>query len=155
MNHSLRGIVSVLSGTCTLSEAMKSSGVKGLGFLSRGPDVSNPSEVLNSVGFSKLVEYLSGKFDRIIIDSPPVTSVTDAQILSAICDITILVLRAEKSTRKTSLQARQSLVNVGAHILGAVVNDAPKTDQYGYYSRYGYYYGDHNNDKNLKKVEAM
>ncbi len=66
--------------------------------------------------------------------------VTDAQILGAICDITLLVLRAEKSTRKFSQQARDGLLSVGAHILGAVVNDVSrKNGRYGYYSSYSYY----------------
>jgi Mrp family chromosome partitioning ATPase len=68
--------------------------------------------------------------------------VTDSQILAAICDITLLVLRAEKSTRKISQQARDGLLSVGARILGAVVNDVSrKSGRYGYYSGYGYSYG--------------
>ena len=74
----------------------------------------------------------------VIIDAPPIMPVTDAQILAAICDITLLVLRAEKSTRKTSQQARDGLLSVGANILGALVNDVPKKGRYGYYRGYGY-----------------
>jgi len=76
----------------------------------------------------------------VIIDSPPVGPVADAQILAAFCDAVLLVLRAEKSTRRHSRQARDSLLGVGAHILGAVVNDVRhKHGKYGYYSAYAYY----------------
>jgi Mrp family chromosome partitioning ATPase len=53
-----------------------------------------------------------------------------------------LVLKAETSTRRHSQQARDSLLSVGAHILGAIVNDvSQKRGHYGYYSDYGYYRG--------------
>jgi len=138
-----KGLSSVLAGTTTLEEAIQPTKVKGLELLPCGPDVPNPSEILNSETFAKTLEHLStNKYDRIIIDSPPVMPVTDAQILAAICDITLVVLRAEKSTRKFSQQARDGLLSVGAHILGAVVNDVSrKGGRYGYYSGYGYYYG--------------
>jgi len=90
---------------------------------------------------------LSEQYDRVIIDSPPVGPVADSQILAAICDVTLLVLRAEKSTRRGSQQARDSLVSVGGHLLGAVVNDVPrKRGRYGHYGSYGYY-----GDKEKKK----
>jgi Mrp family chromosome partitioning ATPase len=95
--------------------------------------------MLNSEVFTDIMAELSLKYDRILVDSPPVMPVTDACILGAICDVTLLVLRAEKSTRKSAQQARDGLLSVGAHILGAIVNDVPrKKGRYGYYN-YGYY----------------
>lgn len=138
-NHQDIGLSSVLTGTTTLEEAIQPTEIKGLELLMCGPDVPNPSEILNSESFAKLLELLSNKYDRVIIDSPPVMPVTDAQILGAICDITLLVLRAEKSTRKNSQQARDGLLSVGARVLGAVINDVPRKSRYGYYSGYGYY----------------
>ncbi len=139
VNHHDKGLSSVLAGATTLEEAIQLTKVRSLELLMCGPEVPNPSEILNSDSFAKLLELLSNRYDRVIIDSPPVMPVTDAQILAAICNITLLVLRAEKSTRKTSQQARDGLVSVGAHILGAVVNDVSKKSHYGYYSGYGYY----------------
>ena len=138
-NHRDSGLSSVLAGATTLEDAIMPTEVKGLELLPCGLDVPNPSEMLNSESFAKLLELLSNKYDRVIIDSPPVMPVTDAQILGATCDITILVLRAEKSTRKTSQQARDGLLSVGAHLLGVVVNDVPRKSRYGYYGGYGYY----------------
>ncbi|MBA7506216.1 hypothetical protein ES706_04897 [subsurface metagenome] len=139
VDHQDKGLSSVLAGTTILEETIQPTKVKGLELLMCGPDVPNPSEILNSESFAKLLEFFSNKYDRIVIDSPPVMPVTDAQILGAICDITLLILRAEKSTRKISQQARDGLLSVGAHILGAVVNDVPRKSRYGYYSGYGYY----------------
>ena len=136
------GLSSVFSGTNIVDEAIRSSLVKGLDILSCGPEVPNPSEILNSNSFVNVLKELSEEYDRIIIDSPPVGPVADSQILAAVCDITLLVLRAEKSTRRQSQHARDSLVSVGGRLLGAIVNDVPrKRSQYGYYSNYGTYGG--------------
>jgi len=151
INHEHIGLSSVLAGATKLQEAIQSTEVKGLELLTRGPEVPNPSEILNSNSFAKLLELLSSKYDRIIVDSPPVTPVTDALIVAAICDITLLVLRAEKSTRKMSQQARDGLLSVGAHLLGVVVNDVTKKGRYGYYSGYGNYDSYYGNDLNQKR----
>ena len=141
INHEDVGLSSILIGMVSSKEAIRPTEIKNLELLTCGPQVPNPSEMLNSESFSKLLEFLSEIYDRIVIDSPPVMPVTDAQIVAAICDITLLVLRAEKSTRRVSQQARDGLLSVGARVLGAVVNDVPKRNRYGYYSGYGYYHG--------------
>jgi len=133
------GLSSIIAGQETLNKVIRRTSVKGLNILPCGPDVVNPSEILNSSTFADIMAELSSKYDRILVDSPPVMPVTDACILGAICDVTLLVLRAEKSTRKSAQQARDGLLSVGAHILGAIVNDVPrKKGRYGYYY-YGYY----------------
>ena len=133
-----KGLTDVIAGAASLEEAKKTGPVKNLDVLSCGTEIPNPSEVLNSDAFAQLLSELSKAYDRIIIDSPPVGPVADSQILSAICDITLLVLRAEVSTRKHSQHARDSLVGVGGHLLGAIVNGVRrKHGQYGYYSGHG------------------
>ncbi len=137
------GITSILAGRAAVADCIKPTDVMNLDVLPAGPDVANPSEMLNSAAFKSLLQELSQIYDRILIDSPPVMPVTDSRILSAMCDVTILVLRAEKTTRKGSQQARDGLLSVGANLLGAVVNDVAKgKGKYGYYSGGGYgYYG--------------
>jgi len=120
-------------------ESVSLTEVDNLAVLSSGPNVPNPAELLNSKSFAKLIELLSAKYDRVVVDSPPVVPVTDSQILGALCDVTLLVVRADKSTRKSSLQARDSLLSVGTRVLGVVVNDAPKNGRSSYYGYYGHY----------------
>ena len=134
------GLVSLLSGTITLEKAIQSTPIEGLELLPCRTQLINPSEIINSENFAKLLEILSSKYDRVIIDSPPVVPVTDAQILAAICDITLLLVRAEKTTKKMSQLARDGLLSTGARILGVVVNDVSKKELYGYYSSYNHYY---------------
>lgn len=139
-NETEKGLSSVLAGQISLDEAIRHCPTEGLDLLTSGPDVPNPSELLNSEAFANLLKELTHRYDRIVIDSPPITPVADSQILAAICDATILVLRAEKSTKKAAQQAKEALVGVGAHVLGAIVNDvSPRHSRYGYYSHYGYY----------------
>jgi capsular exopolysaccharide synthesis family protein len=155
------GLSNLLAGNVNLKDVIQPGPVDGLDIINCGIEVPNPSEVLNSNSFAKVLKVFSERYDRVIIDSPPVGPVADSQILAALCDITLLVLRAEKSTRRQSQHARDSLLSVGGHILGAIVNDVPrKHGRYGYYyagryGGYGYYghYGYYGN-REKKKVLA-
>ncbi|MHC4168648.1 MAG: polysaccharide biosynthesis tyrosine autokinase [Planctomycetota bacterium] len=135
-----RGLSSVLAGRDSIEQAVQPGVIGGLDVMACGPEVPNPSELLNSDAFNETLKRLTERYDRVVIDSPPVGPVADAQILAAGCDITLLVLRAEKSTRRQAQHARDSLLSVGGRLLGAVVNDVQqKRGQYGYYSNYGNY----------------
>lgn len=135
-----RGLSTTLTGQLADGLAVQASQVPGLDLLPCGPVPPNPSELLNSEAFAALLRKLAAEYDRVVIDSPPVMPVTDARILGALCDVTVLVLRAERSTRKASEQARDGLLSVGARLLGVLVNDVPRgRDRYGYYGGYGYY----------------
>lgn len=131
------GLSSVLAGEAELSAAVHQTMVSGLDVLPCGPIPANPSEILNSQMFADLLEDLSERYDHVLLDSPPVVPVTDARILAASCGATVLALRAEKTTRKTAIYARDVLRGVGARILGVVVNDVPRRR-----GLYGYYYSD-------------
>jgi capsular exopolysaccharide synthesis family protein len=112
-----------------------------LDVLEGGQSTSAPSELLSSPAFVAVLEQLKGQYDRILIDSPPVGIVTDAQILATRCDATLLVLRAEESSRILTQRARDALLAVGARVAGAVVNDLSKrAGRYGYHSGCSYVY---------------
>jgi len=80
-----------------------------------------------------MLEKLRERYDRIIIDAPPVMPLADARVIAALADATLLVLRADKSTRRISLAARNELWRVRATRIGVVVNGVPmRTHGYGY-----------------------
>lgn len=136
------GLSSVIAGQVKLREAVRQTVTPGLYVLPCGPIPPNPSEILNGKRFAQVMEVLCNAFDRIVLDSPPVMPVTDARILAASADLTIMVLRADKSTERLSRHARDGLLSVGANILGVVVNDISKRKREGYYGYgYGGYYG--------------
>lgn len=135
-----RGLSALVAGRLTEEEAIQATEVPGLSILTAGPDVPNPSELLNNRAFGKKLKALAQRYDRIIIDSPPVAPVSDSRILAAICDVTLLVVRANKSTRNVSRHACEGLYSVGARLLGTIVNDvSPGKGYYGY--GYGNSYG--------------
>jgi succinoglycan biosynthesis transport protein ExoP len=137
VDHRQRCLCSVLERKMRLAEAIQPTQVPGLSLLTCGYSIDDPAEVLNSKAFAKALAYLGQMYDRIVVDAPPVTAVTDAQILGALCDFTILVLRADRSTRKITQRAIDALRCVGGRLLGIVVNQVHKDDgRYGYYGRY-------------------
>jgi len=146
-NGQTAGLTDLLVGTTTLEEAIRTTEVDGLEVLAGGQSIPNPSEILSSGTFADMLARLRERYDRILIDSPPVGVVTDAQVLASLSDLTLLVLRAEKSTRQVTQRARDALLTVGARVLGAIVNDVPrkKNNKYGHYNGYGYGYF-HNRD---------
>ncbi len=135
------GLSDVLEGKATLDQGVQPTAVSGLEVLPCGPKPSNPSEMLNSPMFNELLEVLSERYDQVVIDSPPVMGIADARIIGAACDVTVLVLRAEKSTRRVSELARDGLGSVGANLLGIGINEVEPANGYAYgyhgYSRTG------------------
>lgn len=146
----------VFSGKVKLGAAIRPTGVKNLHLLAHGHATSNPAEILNSPRFACLLKRLAEVYDRVIIDAPPVTIVTDAQIVGALCDVTILVLRADKSTKGMARRAVDALGRVRARFLGVVVNGVYRTgDRYGgYYGRYARSYGAESRNGGKSKAKS-
>jgi capsular exopolysaccharide synthesis family protein len=138
-----KGLGSVLGERQPVDEAIIHTNFQRLDVLPCGPLPSNPVELLNTGYFGELLEMLKGRYDKIIIDSPPVMPVADARVIAASSEATLLVLRAERSTRRMSLGARNELWQVRAARLGVVLNAVPtrKQGSYGYGDTYGYGYG--------------
>ena len=137
------GVSTVVSGTCPLHEATHDTEVENLSILTCGPRPDNPSEMLLSPEFEQLLEYVRAAFDFVVIDSPPVLAVTDPASVAARADGVIVTLRLAKRSRDLAKRAVDQLQNVGANILGVVVNGVDSVESYGYqsYSYGGYGYG--------------
>ena len=119
--------------------------VPNLSVIPAGPIPPNPAELLHSERFKTFLEQVQARFDRVIIDSPPVVPVTDAAVLSTLVDGTLLVVRAFKTTKDLARHALRALLDVGANVAGTVLNAVNlnrgeyKYSQYYYYRRDGYY----------------
>jgi Mrp family chromosome partitioning ATPase len=92
----------------------------------------NPADLLTGKRFEEFLEAVKGTFDRVIIDSPPLMGATEARILAATSDVTIFVLRMNRSHRKLGAMAIEELRRVGARLLGAIANDVPPNKNYPY-----------------------
>lgn len=138
-----QGLATVLTQRCPPGELIVPTELETLALLSAGPTPNNPVELLNNGFFGELLEQLAGQYDKIVIDSPPVMPVADARVIAAQADATLLVLRAERSTRRVSVAARDELWRVRAQRIGLVVNAVPGRKQASYDAGYGYGYGNY------------
>ncbi len=119
--------------------------ITGLEVLTAGRSCPNPSELLGSKRMKELLESERAKddFDMVIIDSPPILSVADAAILSAVTDGVVLVVNAGSTPRPAIQRAIQQLSDVEAKLIGCVLNDMDfekESYYYSYYYRYKKYY---------------
>ena len=112
--------------------------IKNLVILSRGAVPPNPSELLSSKKFEKIIKDFKKIFDYIILDSVPVNGLPDALVLSKIADKTIIVSKYGSTDINSLEDAKKALENVNASISGVVINKVPRAR-----SKYGnYYYGE-------------
>ncbi|PYQ65148.1 MAG: hypothetical protein DMF54_11955 [Acidobacteria bacterium] len=112
--------------------------VPNLWLLTSGSIPPNPSELLGSGRMRELIGHLLANFNYVIIDTPPVNAVTDAAILAAYANGTILVVEQGRTTFPAVGRAKQLLDRVGAHTLGAVMNKVRASGS-SYAYEYGYY----------------
>jgi succinoglycan biosynthesis transport protein ExoP len=137
-----RGVTSVLVGEQSVQEAVQATEVPGLFLLASGPIPPNPSELLHSEQFGQLLAELGQQFDHLILDSPPLTAVTDAAIISPQVDGTIVVVHTERTTREALRSALKQLHDVHGTLLGGVLNDVNLAANRYSAGSYYYYYRD-------------
>ena len=137
------GLTDLLIEKTAVKEGIKQIS-KNLSIITSGSIPPNPSEILGSNAFSNLIEIVKQSFDYILIDTPPLIPVTDAQILSKAADGTILVVRSGKTKAKILMQGYEKLKEVNAYVIGSVLNDTNISNKDSYY----YYYEE---DKKRKR----
>ena len=137
------GLSTVLTGSVTLEDALRQvPEVPNLDILCCGPVPPFPTEMLSSEAMHELLATCSERYTHIVIDSPPILSVTDGVILSRQSDALALVVRHGKSSRHVVRRARDLLFRAGAPVTGVVLNavDMNAPEYYGYYGYSGYSY---------------
>lgn len=133
------GITDVLIQRAELKDVVQRFGEHELGVIGAGQIPPNPSELLGSDAMRKVIDELKKHFDYVIIDAPPLLPVTDAAILSAITDGTVVVAASGAVTSDQLTAALDLLENVNASTLGVVLNKVPRKSGGRYYDyRYEY-----------------
>lgn len=142
-----RGLSTVLSGISTLEDSVATFSDLQFNLMTAGPIPPNPTELLASEEMEHLLDLLAKQYDYVICDTPPVSVVTDAAILSQYNAGVILVVRQKYATFKQAKKAKQNLENVHADILGCVLNqyDVSKNVKETKQSSYYYYNYDYSN----------
>jgi capsular exopolysaccharide synthesis family protein len=135
----LMGLGPVLVGEIPLEAAIRQTPISLLSVLTSGPIPPNPAELLGSQRMRELIGGLAKRFDRIIIDSPPLVPVTDATLLATLCDGVVLVVKESQTTKHLAITARTRLAEAKAKLLGVVLNDVNlRKDGYHAYPYYQY-----------------
>ena len=111
-----------LSEDQTLHDVLQPTEVPGLRILAAGTIPGNPAELLGSQRVKGLLASMRGEADLVVIDTAPVGVVTDAALLAADADATILVVRESFSSERVVSRGRDALASVNAHIVGVVLN---------------------------------
>ena len=133
----INGLSDVLTRQETYTDVIQTTSVEGLCILPSGPIPPNPVELLSSKTMDILMQNLREDYDVIILDAPPLLSLSDAQILSNKCDGTILVVNMDIVQKVDVLKAKATLASSNAKILGVVLNNIKIPKNHYYYQTYG------------------
>lgn len=141
------GLVEHVVNDLELHEAVHLDLVPNLDILLSGGRCPNPAEFLASEGFADVIKLAVKKYDRVVIDSAPVNSVSDTLLIVPYIQSTVLVMHAAKTPRRAIRRAIYSLKMAGAKPVGVVMNKMPRRrgigqDAYYYYYEAGDKYGD-------------
>lgn len=140
-----QGLDYYLSGLAEYEDVVHETNVENGHLVPCTQLLQNPSSLLEDIRFSDLFDRLAADYDYVIVDSPPLISVSDGALIAAICDGAILVVRSGETPRGLVKQSLMQLERSGCRLLGTVLNGvAPSGPGYGkygkYYGRYSRYY---------------
>lgn len=140
------GLSDFLSGKITQEQAIHQTKVEGMDFIPRGQLPPNPSELLMHSRLADLLNWAGGKYDLILIDTPPVLAVTDASIIGRLAGTSLMVARFGVNTVKEVDFSIRRFDQNGINIKGVILNAVEKRAS-NYYGGYGYYQYSYTSDK--------
>ncbi len=151
--HNEVGVSDVLLGRRSLEECLQYVELPGSGdtapsgmyFLSTGPQIANPTEVLATPRSGQLLEWLAQQADIVLLDTPPVLPVADTLVIGRLAAGAVLVVEARRTPAPAAKRAKDALTRNQTRLLGVVLNKfQPKYANFAYGSdsfTYGYGYG--------------
>jgi succinoglycan biosynthesis transport protein ExoP len=136
------GLSTYLAGQTGLDEIARIIDAPHVWFVPAGPSPPNPAELVGSTRMADMMALAREEFDFVILDSPPVTPVSDALVLARASDGVVLVVKGQDTPKDVVRRARDQLTLTGARLLGTVVNNVgPAWGEFRFYQRYyGYYH---------------
>lgn len=146
------GLVNVLAGEADLEDMIVTTSVPNLDFLPGGKLSAGIHGLLNTRRMKELVGKLGEKYDQVFFDAPPIIGVSDASLLAREVDAVLLVIQHRKYPKTVASRARDMLQNVGANLIGVVLNNINISRDYSYY--YYHYYSYYSRSSEKEKEEA-
>lgn len=136
------GLCDYLFGTVPMEEIIRETQFENLSLITCGTIPTNPAEMIASKHMQNFLNSIKSKFDYVIIDSPPLATVTDAELLSSYADGTVIVSLANKTRMDLLINTIDTLNKINDTFIGVVLNNFDYQAAYGsYYKYYYYYYG--------------
>ena len=132
------GLSNLIVGKSDFETAIRSTRVENLDLLTSGPIPPNPSELIASEKFENILNDLFKYYDFILIDTPPVNTVTDAQVFMQYVKECVLIIDVENNNKDELKKAKSLIEKAEGRLLGAVLNKTPVDKSSSYY----YYYGE-------------
>ena len=145
-----KGLSTVLAGELTIDDVVTETDIPNLSVITSGMLPTNPSEVLGSAQMRDLIRRVREQYEIVLFDSAPILGMTDAAVLAAEMDATVLVIKAGEASRKALKMSLAQLEQVDAALCGVVLNnvDVRRDRYYDYY--YYYYYSSYEDDEGRK-----
>ena len=154
-NEKLMGVPHYLAGQAEIDEVICKTNVPNGYMIPVTSAIANPTILLESPNFTRMLEYCAERFTYVLVDTPPLGSVADALNIARHCDGSVLVVRSGETPRKVVLNSVQQLKRTDTPLLGVVLNRANVDSKSSlYYHRYyksGYYYKNYGNHSQTKK----
>ena len=136
-----KGLAYYLSGQAEYEDVVYATNVENGYVVPIAEILENPSNLLEDARFKELLNRLAEDYRFVIIDSPPIDSVSDGSLIAARCDGAILVIRAGETPKSQIRESLQQIQRVGCPLIGTVLNRVEtRSASYGRYGRYGSYY---------------
>lgn len=138
------GLANLVAGTHSIEECLVTDEYSEIDLICAGTVPPNPQELLASEKFRDLIKQLEKDYDHIIVDSAPTQAVSDAIIVSKVCDSLVYVVKADATSYKIINNGLSRFLQIGHRVDGVVLNQvdlkkAKKTGEYaGFYDQYGY-----------------
>lgn len=143
-----KGLNHYLSGLAEYDEVVYKTNIDNAYIVPCTQLLENPSPLLEDVRFRELLDKLAEEYRFVIVDTPPLGSVSDGALIASMCDGAVLVIRAGETPKAMIRQSLHEIEQSGCKLLGTVLNRAEgagrgygKYGKYGKYGNYGYGYG--------------
>jgi capsular exopolysaccharide synthesis family protein len=136
------GLCNVIVGEAMLDEAIRHTAHANLDFLPSGRMAgASVHGLIDTEEMAKILEELRSRYDRVLLDSPPMVGVSDASQLVRMVDGVVMVVQHRKYPRALAKRAKDMIVNMGGNLLGVVLNNINVARDYSsYYYKHQYYY---------------
>ncbi|MDP9291577.1 MAG: polysaccharide biosynthesis tyrosine autokinase, partial [Verrucomicrobiota bacterium] len=143
------GLGSYLNTDLRLDDVIVPTRVENLSLMPAGPQVLDPSGLLNSQRMSDTVKELKARYDIVLFDSPPILGVSDASVLASEADSTIIIVQHRRFPRSMLARVKQAVLKVGGNLIGVVLNnvDLKHDPESQYYTSYYNYYREPDNKR--------